>query len=89
MPEYAIEVPLWNHNWEDLGLPAALLDDLADWQEAFDAHFDPGSGWGNGPAALAAKQAWAKRADELVARLREALPEGMSLEVDLWPLHER
>jgi hypothetical protein len=83
MPEYTVELPLWGYEWEELGLPPNLLDDLADWQATFDAEYDSEKGcWPDETV----KQAWARRADTLVARLRQALPDAISLEVDLWPL---
>jgi hypothetical protein len=83
MPEYTVELPLWHYEWADLGLPPDLLDDLADWQATFDAEFDSEEGW----LDEAVKQDWARRAEALVARLRQALPDAITLEVDPWPLH--
>lgn len=85
MPEYSVELPLWHYDWEELGLPPDLLDDLADWQATFDSEFDPEEGWRDETV----KQEWARRADGLIAHLRQALPDAISLEVDLWPLHGR
>jgi hypothetical protein len=82
MPEYHVELPLWHYDWEELGLPSALLDDLADWQEMFDLNFRAEEGW----LDTAVRDAWQRRADELMVRLRAALPGSISLEVDLWPL---
>jgi hypothetical protein len=72
MPEYAVELPLWNCDCQQLRLQPELLDDLADWQAEFDAHFDPYKGWTD-PAV---RQRWEERADRLVERLREAPAKG-------------
>jgi hypothetical protein len=85
MPEYSVELPLWHYYWGELGLPTDLLDDLADWQATFDSEFDPERGWGDETVKLES----ARQADVLIARLRQALPDAISLEVDLWPLHGR
>jgi len=85
MPEYGVELPLWLCNWWDLNLDPALLDDLADWQATFNANFNNHRGWDE-PAV---REEWARQADALIARLRHALPSGIKLEVDLWPLDDR
>jgi hypothetical protein len=82
MPEYLCELPLWHVSWWELSLSNALLNDLADWQQAFDDGFDERRGWKSDLAA----QSWADDADTLVARLRDELKGRLDLEVDLWPL---
>lgn len=82
MPEYSVELPLWHSDWRQLGLSSQLLDDLADWQAEFDANFHPSKGWTD-PAV---RQRWEEQAVRLIGRLREALPKGTRLEIDLWPL---
>ncbi len=82
MPEYAVELPLWNHDWEELGLSPGLLDALADWQEIFDSNFDSEDGWRD----LSVRETWARQADALADRLRRSLPAGLALKVCLWPL---
>lgn len=82
MPDYACELPLWGEAWWELSLSAALLNDLADWQDVFDEGFHETRGW------LSARTArfWAATAEELIARLRIELSGRIELEVDLWPL---
>ena len=82
MPDYACELPLWNAAWWDLSLSNSLLNDLADWQEAFDAGFQEVEGW----RTVQAAEAWGADAAILVARLRDELGGRLGLEVDLWPL---
>lgn len=82
MPDYARELPLWHVDWWELSLTTSLLDDLADWQHAFDVGFDEVKGW---RSDLAAKT-WSDDAENLVARLRHELEGRFGLEVDLWPL---
>jgi hypothetical protein len=84
MPEYSVELPIWNYSWRDLGLEPSLLDALADWQAEFDAHFDPERGWTDDSV----RARWAEESERLVARLRLALPSDVRLDVDLWPLSD-
>jgi hypothetical protein len=81
-PEYTVELPLWLADWWELGLKPALLNDLADWQAVFDEFFDPSDGW----ADAVVRDNWERDAERLIERLRAALPPGVALEVDLWPL---
>jgi hypothetical protein len=82
MPDYAAELPLWHYHWWDLNLPPELLNELADWQQAFDANFDPFKGW----SSQGAKLEWAAEGERLIEKVRTALPTGFTVEVDLWPL---
>ena len=84
MPEYTVELPLWHSEWWELGLPVNLLNDLADWQAQFDAHFDHEQGWSDDGV----RRAWQADANALIERLRDALPKDIRLEVDLWPIEE-
>ena len=84
MPEYGVDLPLWRHRVETLGLSRELLDRLARWQEDFEANFDPFSGW----KSVESRERWSREAGPLEADLRAALPKGVDLEVDLWPLNE-
>lgn len=84
MPEHACELPLWLANWWELGLSRTLLMDLAEWQSAFDAEFDPFRGW----SSAAASCRWAAEAENLIARFRRDLPAHIRLHVDLWPLED-
>jgi hypothetical protein len=82
MPEYSVELPLWWSDWWDLGLQPELLNRLADWQEVFDLNFDSSGGWRND----AVRDAWRKEGEQLARRLREALPETVDVQINLWPL---
>jgi hypothetical protein len=82
MADYACELPLWGVDWWELTLSNSLLDDLADWQEAFDDGFDPAKGW----RGASAREAWAAQAAGLCDRLETELGGRFELEVDLWPL---
>lgn len=84
MPDYAAELPLWGQHWEALNLDSSLLSALADWQQQFDNHFHPDNGWMDS----AISEAWATTAKDLIQRLRDALPRGVELTVDLWPLDD-
>ncbi len=85
IPEYGAGLPLWDQDWRALDLDPSLLSALADWQQQFQDHFHPSKGWTNG----AIRDAWAAAAEELVGRLQRALPPGVELVVDLWPLSGR
>ena len=82
MPDYMCELPLWYCEWWALGLLPPVLDRLVDLQSDFDANFSPERGW----RSEAVRDEWAERARRIVEELREALPSGLELEVDLWPL---
>lgn len=85
MPEYGVELPLWGMDWWRLGLTPELLNALADWQEQFNAGFEPDAGWRDGGDS----SAWERRATELVEALRSELPPTISLTVNLWPIPSR
>jgi hypothetical protein len=82
MPDYGCDLPLWHVEWWELSLSTPLLNDLADWQDVFDASFHETKGWSSTRVA----EAWAGNAEDLAARLRLELPGRFHLEVDLWPL---
>jgi hypothetical protein len=82
MPEYQAELPLWGQDWKSLNFSATLLNRLADWQDDFDANFDPLSGWKTSEA----RQKWAERSIELIAELQAV--KSVELEIDLWPLDD-
>ncbi len=81
-PDYAAELPLWGQHWEALNLDASLMTALADWQQQFDDYFHPNKGW----LDRRIQDEWATAADDLVRRMRRALPASVELEVDLWPI---
>ena len=82
MPEYQCVLPLWPVNWWELSLSPSLLDDLADWQQAFDDGFYETKGWKSVEAAAA----WEADAGLLIDRLRNELGGRFELDIDLWPL---
>ncbi|MCA1707344.1 MAG: hypothetical protein LC808_30390 [Actinobacteria bacterium] len=82
MPEYLVELPLWDQDWRVLHLEPPLLSALAEWQQQFDDHFMPSKGWTD----TAVRDEWAAAAEVLTRRLRRALPKDVDLVVDLWPL---
>jgi hypothetical protein len=83
MPEYGVDVPLWPRSEEtDDLVPPELLQRLIVWQEQFDASFHWESGW----ADRQTRVDWAAEATALEGLLRDALPPGVTLVVDLWPL---
>jgi len=84
MVDYGCELPLWPAAWRALALSPALLDALADWQDAFERGFDPMRGW----SQPAANEAWAADAVVLADRLRHELGPDTVLEVDLWPIED-
>ena len=81
-PDYAAELPLWGQHWQALNLDPSLLTALADWQKQFDDHFHPTKGW----LDATIQEQWGRAGDDLARRLRRALPAGVELEVDLWPI---
>ncbi len=84
MPDYSAHLPLWGRDVEPLNLPPYLLDRLAQWQDEFDANFDPFGGWKSNEV----RDRWSREALRLETELREALPDDVDLEVDFWPLSE-
>jgi hypothetical protein len=82
MPEYGIDLPLWGRSLDSLDLSPYLLERLAQWQEDFEANFDPFSGW----KSTESRDRWSREAERLEVELRAALPAGDELVVDLWPL---
>jgi hypothetical protein len=64
--DYNAELPLWGRDWQSLGLDASLLDQLADWQNEFDANFAPERGW----KTVASRERWAREATRLETALR-------------------
>ena len=84
MPDYAADLPLWGLDWSNPPLPQDLLRDLAQWQDDFNATFEPEDGWPD----VDTRDRWAHHAEGLVARLRAALPPGVELTVDLWPIDD-
>ena len=88
-PDYGAELPLTSEEegmlgWRQTGFSLQLLDQLADWQEAFEAghHYD--TGW-RSPQLRAE---WARQARELEAAIRAELGSRAELVVHLWPLGE-
>lgn len=81
-PDYAAELPLWGVSLSQLDLPATLLDELGDWQQQFNANFDPHKGW----SSEAIKSEWAELAVSLEMDLRVEIDGKATLLVDLWPL---
>ncbi len=84
MPDYAANVPLWGGDIDALDLSPWLLDRLAQWQDDFNANFDASTGWSSSEA----RERWGELGARLAGELRRALPDGVTLEVDLWPLEE-
>jgi hypothetical protein len=81
-PDYCADLPLWGISWHEPNLPRDLLVRLTEWQETFDAHFDPESGWDS----TMVKDEWAADGRSLEAEVREALGSAYVLEADWWPL---
>jgi hypothetical protein len=63
-------------------LAPVLVQRLVQWQTAFDRSFRYDQGW----ASAEAMEQWANEATSLQEDLRAALPPGVVLVVDLWPL---
>lgn len=82
MPDDGADLSVWGLDWQAPGLPRPMLDRLTDWQDTFDEHFDPITGWD----AASVRDEWAAGANALVSDLRAILDPNGSLEVDLWPL---
>lgn len=83
MPEYSVELPLWSETGlveDDLGLSDDLDGDLRAWQEFFDDHHRPDTGWDD-PAHAAQFQ---ETAQTLEARLRAELGPEVRVFTDLW-----
>lgn len=88
-PDYGAELPLTSEEegmlgWRQTGFPPQLLDQLADWQEAFEAGFHYDTGW----RSPQLRDAWARQARELEAEVRAELGSHAVLVVHLWPLQE-
>lgn len=86
MSDYDAESPLWIDNVmidpRRLALSVELSTGLLAWQAHFVAHFHHEGGWDT-----TSDRSWyGERGDELVRSLREELPAGTTLEIDLWPL---
>jgi hypothetical protein len=81
--DYNAELPIWGRDWQSLGLDESLLDQLADWQDEFDANYVSERGW----KTVTSRDKWAREATRLEVALRSALPD-MEIEFDLWPLSE-
>ena len=80
-PDYGAPLPLWgegfgNIAWQYTKFPPELLDRLAAWQQAFDAHWESDDG----------RDGWASQAEALAADVRAALGGHAEVVVDLWPL---
>lgn len=84
MPDYQCGVPLWGPVSSCIDLDAALVARLRLWQESFDENFHWDSGW----KSQDSKARWSQEAEDIIVALKVALPPGVELEVDLWPLHE-
>ena len=83
MPEYSVDVPLWPRTADTDALVApGLLRRLIGWQQDFDRDFHYEYGW----RTRDAMDRWSAEARTLEADLRAALPRGVVLRVDLWPL---
>jgi hypothetical protein len=65
-----------------LDLSGKLWGELGDWQQYFDDHFLPHSGW----TSKEARDQWAEKAEDLVWQLKRALWGKAELVVNLWPL---
>jgi hypothetical protein len=61
-----------------------LLDQLAAWQEAFEAGFHYDRGW----RSPQLRDEWARQASELEAAARPELGTRAELAVNLWPLRD-
>lgn len=86
MPEYGVDVPLWPRSAEtDAMVPPDVLLRLIRWQERFDESFHWERGWSDRDA----EADWAAEGKTLEDLLRKALPPGVGLIVDLWPLSAR
>ena len=86
MSDYYAESPLWAKSVmvdpERLNLSAELRTGLLAWQAHFVAHFHHEAGWDT-----TGDRGWySDRVDQLVRSLREELPAGATLDIDLWPL---
>jgi hypothetical protein len=80
------ESPLWSTDDmllpEKLGLSPPLVAAINDWQRHFETHFDHETGWDS-----SSSQEWYRAvAPELMDALKEELPVGTQVDVDLWPL---
>jgi hypothetical protein len=88
-PDYGAELPLTSAEegmlgWQQTGFSPQLLDQLADWQEAFEAGFHYGTGW----CSLRLRDEWARQASELEGAVRAELGSHAELVVHLWPLRD-
>ena len=72
-PDYGAELPLTSEEegmlgWRQTGFSPQLLDQLADWQEAFEAGFHYDTAW----RSPQLRDEWARQARELEAAVRAA-----------------
>ena len=86
MSDYMAESPLWSTDDmllpEELGLSADLVAAINEWQSHFEAHFHHETGWD----ASSSQEWYRASASELVDALKEELPSGTRVDVNLWPL---
>ena len=87
-PDYGAELPLTSEEgmlgWRRTGFSPQLLDQLADWQEAFEAGFHYDTGW----RSPQLRDEWARQAGELEVAVRAELSSHAQLVVHLWPLRD-
>lgn len=86
MSDYGAESPLWVGGMiypARLGLSAELSARLLAWEEHFLAHSDDERGWSS-----ADREWYAEQVAELAHSLRQELPRGAVVHVNLWPLKD-
>jgi hypothetical protein len=88
-PDYGAELPLTSEDegmlcWQRTGFSPQLLDQLATWQEAFEAGFHFDTGW----RSRQLRDERARQASQLEAAVRAELRGRAELVVHLWPLDD-
>ncbi len=82
-PEYWDDSPLWPSSDDTDSLVSTdLLERLVRWNQHFNRHYSPDSGW----SSQKARDQWSAESVELVAELHVELDGRVLLDVDLWPI---
>jgi hypothetical protein len=82
-PDYGAPSPLWPNSAEIEELVSSgLLEQLMEWQLAFEQHFDDENGW----TSPEVKARWADQAVVLERELRLEFGPDVEIEVELWPI---
>ena len=82
-PDYGAPSPLWPNSVEIEELVSSgLLEQLMEWQLAFEQHFDDENGW----TSPEVKARWADQAVVLERELRLEFGPDVEIEVELWPI---